>query len=89
LYGLQHRYYISGNSVPQWINYTDVQTENSYRACGYKAGDVVTYGVRAGTKAGYGPEITGDVRVTCGCKFVKQLCDKIYQFYLASIRYKI
>ncbi|KAF6035941.1 PTPRM [Bugula neritina] len=62
----QHRHYIRDNSVPQWLIYTDVQTENSYLACGYKAGDLVTYEIRAGTKVGYGPEATGDVRVTCG-----------------------
>ncbi|KAF6021509.1 Ptprm [Bugula neritina] len=62
----QHRYYISDNSPPQWMTYTDVQTENSYLACGYRAGDLVTYEIRAGTKVGYGPEATGDVKVTCG-----------------------
>jgi len=72
-YGLQHRHYIRDNSVPQWLIYTDVQTENSYLACGYKAGDLVTYEIRAGTKVGYGPEATGDVRVTCGCKLGKYL----------------
>jgi len=70
-YGLQHTYYIGGESAPQWMNYTDVQTENSYLACGYKAGDLVTYEIRAGTKVGYGPEATGDVGVTCGCKLEK------------------
>jgi len=53
------------------MNYTDVQTENSYIACGYRAGDLVTYEIGAGTKIGYGPEATGDVRVTCGCKLEK------------------
>jgi len=72
-YGLQHRYYIRDNSASQWINYTDLQTENSYIACGYRAGDLVTYEIRAGTKIGYGPEATGDVRVTCGCKLGKYL----------------
>ncbi|KAF6033132.1 USH2A [Bugula neritina] len=62
----QHRYYISGKSASQWMRYTDVQTENSHLACGYRAGDLVTYEIRAGTKVGYGPEATGDVRVTCG-----------------------
>jgi len=70
-YCLQHRYYISSKSAPSWMNYTDVQTENSYIACGYRAGDLVTYEIGAGTKIGYGPEATGDVRVTCGCKLEK------------------
>jgi len=67
-YGIQHRYYISDKSAPQWMSYTDVQTENSHLACGYRPGDLVTYEIRAGTKVGYGPEATGDVRVTCGCE---------------------
>ncbi|KAF6034416.1 PTPRT [Bugula neritina] len=56
----QHRYYISDKLAPSWKIYTDVQTENSHIACGYKAGDLVTYEIRAGTKVGYGPEATGD-----------------------------
>jgi len=71
LHGLQHRYYISDKSAPSWKIYTDVQTENNYLACGYNTGDLVTYEIRAGTKVGYGPEATGEVRVTCGCKFGK------------------
>jgi len=55
--------------------YTGVQTENSHLACGYKAGNLVTYEIRAGTEVGYGPEATGDVRVTCGCKFRKNSWD--------------
>ncbi|KAF6032892.1 hypothetical protein EB796_008796 [Bugula neritina] len=55
----QHRYYISGKSASQWMIYTDVQTENSHLACGYRAGNLVTYEIRAGTKVGYGPEATG------------------------------
>jgi len=50
------------------MSYTNVQTENSYLACGYKVGNLVTYAIKAGTKVGYGPEATGDVRVSCGCK---------------------
>jgi len=74
VYGLQHRYYISGKSALQWTSYTDiVQTENSHLACGYKAGELVTYNIRAATKVGYGPEATGDVRVTCGGKLDKNV----------------
>jgi len=71
LCGLQHRYYISDKSAPSWMSYTDVQTENNYLACGFIVGDLVTYEIRAGTNVGYGPEATGDVKVTCGCKFEK------------------
>jgi len=43
---------------------------NSFIACGFKAGNLVTYEIAAGTSAGFGPPATGDIRVTCGCKSV-------------------
>jgi len=43
---------------------------NNFIACGFKAGDLVTYEIAAGTSAGFGPLAMGDIRVTCGCKSV-------------------
>jgi len=62
---LQLKFYLNTNSTqpPQWIDYPSDQLINSYLACGYKAGDLVTYEIRAGTNVGYGPEATGYVRV--------------------------
>jgi len=43
---------------------------NSFIACGFNFGDLVTYEIAAGTSAGFGPLATGDIRVTCGSKSV-------------------
>jgi len=62
---LQLKFYLNTNStqLPQWIDYPSDQLINSYLACGYKAGDVVTYEIRAGTNVGYGPEAIGYLTV--------------------------
>jgi len=46
---------------------------NSFLACGFKVGDLVTYEIAAGTSAGFGPPATGDIKVTCGCKLLVKL----------------
>jgi len=46
---------------------------NSFIACGFNFGDLVTYEIAAGTSAGFGPPATGDIRVTCGRKLLVKL----------------
>jgi len=56
--------------VPSWKKLSQPPQINNFTACGFEAGNLVTYEIEAGTSAGFGPPATGDIRVTCGCKSV-------------------
>jgi len=56
--------------VPSWMELSQPPQINSFIACGFNFGDLVTYEIAAVTSAGFGPSATGDIQVTCGRKSI-------------------